>query len=1137
MSDKVFSKVRKTIDTIRRTSKSSKNVFEFFTILLRDSACSEYENNMADGDEVDEVFEITDFTTSSEWERFAARLEQLLIEWKLDGTNKKKSTSKGKELFNNFEKSKLNPIPHKKVEVDEREGSWGVISERISFGNANFIVSYHHLRTRKKSHGKKSKQTEDLEDCLPHAMMEMFDMEFDFPPRAHCLSRWYGLKEFVVISPAEDAEAVITESKCQLLLSSIGIAATNSKCAVPIFAHILQQWRRIYHGLCIGGGFRTTFHMSQLRHIPSQYGHLAGLLDIFKDKLACPISPMPPVTLTVRFTYVLNEWADYSWPQEPPDPSSCLECKVGVSNLKTLPFGACQDPLRELHLSTTWPCLSEEVIVDNSVYSDLDPCHAPQWSLRAKMSENPQCLLGEYLRGYMTLCHRQESTMQLLKNTLMDDDHNLADITHALQRLTEAPPVASLSSAVSRATSRISAIGDGSLDEYPIPGKLLSEILQHLFPDADQDLEDLEAVQQELLFAKMESENDAKEENIQQDKFRSLKSAPEDSLTFFLAVGICIVYHSYGGLKAVAHLWQEFVLEMRFRWENDIFIPRLKLQAPNLGSCLLHQKLQMLNCCIERKRLSKIRTASLQFSTNINKNSGRRIPNNTSNMESSGKSDSNTRLESTGSQSSISDDEEFFEALENQDESEKGTRNYFENFNIEGKTNSDSDIENSNDNNASMYKREGGKELFGDLKLLVSGEPLVVPITQEPAPMTEDMLEEQAEILTQLGTSVEGARVRAQMQSASLLSDMEAFKAANPGCLLEDFVRWYSPFDWILGPETQEEIEELERLKNNAEKASEEPSTPVAATVSEASFGEGWDTEEIEIADEDLVSKDAKSLMNEAKAGNLDQLQAPAKWREEGHLSLRMRIPGNMWVEVWQSARPVPVRRQKRLFDETKEAEKVLHFLAGMKPAEVAFQLFPVLLRAAVLRIEEAGARDIPAVAFLLDKVLDKASKLSWEMPQDLTQCEEFVKQLQLCELVVARANSLRYKFQDALLKGTETDKDVEHFLSALMEKPEVTVIGAGRGPAGRVLHSLFVKQESARMQFGGDESPFPNQQRHSATLPQDFPSPTGREYILRTTIPKPRPSSRPCPQRMYCVLTNDEFRLAGAFTDDVIFQ
>ena len=26
---------------------------------------------------------------------------------------------------------------------------------------------------------------------------------------------------------------------------------------------------------------------------------------------------------------------------------------------------------------------------------------------------------------------------------------------------------------------------------------------------------------------------------------------------------------------------------------------------------------------------------------------------------------------------------------------------------------------------------------------------------------------------------------------------MEAFKAANPGCTLGDFVRWYSPRDWV----------------------------------------------------------------------------------------------------------------------------------------------------------------------------------------------------------------------------------------------------------------------------------------------------------------------------------------------------
>lgn len=42
--------------------------------------------------------------------------------------------------------------------------------------------------------------------------------------------------------------------------------------------------------------------------------------------------------------------------------------------------------------------------------------------------------------------------------------------------------------------------------------------------------------------------------------------------------------------------------------------------------------------------------------------------------------------------------------------------------------------------------------------------------------MTEDMLAEQETILAKLGTSEEAGRVRAKMQSGSLLSDMQAFK-------------------------------------------------------------------------------------------------------------------------------------------------------------------------------------------------------------------------------------------------------------------------------------------------------------------------------------------------------------------------
>lgn len=50
------------------------------------------------------------------------------------------------------------------------------------------------------------------------------------------------------------------------------------------------------------------------------------------------------------------------------------------------------------------------------------------------------------------------------------------------------------------------------------------------------------------------------------------------------------------------------------------------------------------------------------------------------------------------------------------------------------------------------------------------------------------------------------------------------------------------------------------------------------------------------------------------------------------------------------------------------------------------------------------------------------------------------------------------------------------------------------------------------------------------------FKTPLNREYILRASAPRPAPYSRQSPQRMYCSLTNNEFRLAGAFTEDTLF-
>ena len=72
-----------------------------------------------------------------------------------------------------------------------------------------------------------------------------------------------------------------------------------------------------------------------------------------------------------------------------------------------------------------------------------------------------------------------------------------------------------------------------------------------------------------------------------------------------------------------------------------------------------------------------------------------------------------------------------------------------------------------------------------------------------------------------------------------------------------------------------------------------------------------------------------------------------------------MQQPNNAWVEAWQDATPLAAYKQKRLFDDTKEAEKVLHSLAGLRVCDVALSVMPVVLHAA---LETLGTRQSECV-------------------------------------------------------------------------------------------------------------------------------------------------------------------------------
>uniref|UniRef100_H0X8T5 Rab3 GTPase-activating protein catalytic subunit n=1 Tax=Otolemur garnettii TaxID=30611 RepID=H0X8T5_OTOGA len=992
----------------------------------------------ADSEPESEVFEITDFTTASEWERFISKVEEVLNDWKLIGNSLGKPLEKKGIFF--LARAGFEPAT---------SSTWSQRPTPLSHRSHPFRATHLKLFYQRKV---KQGQANIFVDVIPQSMQDLLCMNNDFPPRAHCLVRWYGLREFLVIAPAAHSDAVLSESKCNLLLSSVSIALGNTGCQVPLFVQIHHKWRRMYVGECQGPGVRTDFEMVHLRKVPNQYTHLSGLLDVFKSKIGCPLTPLPPVSIAIRFTYVLQDWQQYFWPQQPPDIDALVGGEVGGLEFGKLPFGACEDPISELHLATTWPHLTEGIIVDNDVYSNLTPRLQPSLLFgRPRLDLNPPAQVGDFVTEFFKICRRKESTDEILgRSTFEEEGREIADITHALSKLTEPAPVPihklSVSNMVHTAKKKIRK--HRGVEESPLNNDVLNTILLFLFPDAasEKPLDETTSV-----------DNNPPSESEDYNLYNQFKSAPSDSLTYKLALCLCMINFYHGGLKGVAHLWQEFVLEMRFRWENNFLIPGLANGPPDLRCCLLHQKLQMLNCCIERKKA---------------RDEGRK-PSTSDTVANTYPGDAGKAGDQVGSDSVKDTDKEKGDTGKSWDSWSDSEEEYFECL---------SDTEELKGNGQESGKKGGHKEManlkpegrlyqHGKLTLLHTGEPLYIPVTQEPAPMTEDLLEEQSEVLAKLGTSAEGAHLRARMQSACLLSDMESFKAANPGCVLEDFVRWYSPRDYV---------------------------------------------------EEEVIDEKGNMVL-------------------KGELSARMKIPSNMWVEAWETAKPIPARRQRRLFDDTREAEKVLHYFAIQKPADLARHLLPCVIHAAVLKVKEEEIEileNISSVKKIIKQIISHSSKvLHFPNPED-KKLEEIIHQITNVEALIARARSLKAKFGTEKCEQEEEKEDLERFVSCLLEQPEVLVTGAGRGHAGRIIHKLFVNaQRAAAMAPPEDElKRMGSLEERRQNSVSDFPPPAGREFILRTTVPRPAPYSKALPQRMYGVLTKEDFRLAGAFSSDTSF-
>ena len=653
-------------------------------------------------------------------------------------------------------------------------------------------------------------------------------------------------------------------------------------------------------------------------------------------------------------------------------------------------------------------------------------------------------------------------------------------------------------------------------------------------------------------------------------------------------------------------LLQEFVHKLRYCWENSILLPDLDpcfmdtsasfapgIAKPDTNACLLHQKLQMLNCCIEHRIKRQTLFCDRDDSgSDVASAGGRTQQLRRRSACSRAVGRSGEHLCDNSSEESFVDCEEVGRHVDCTDGHGACS--------VSGRS-VPSVLSPVCPNGALRAKPEGASDPLRNMFSLVTNRQLFIPITQDRLPMTDDMIEEQEEALIGLAST----REHIMAKSVGLHSDMGSFKAANPGCCMEDFVRWYSPDDDFVE-------DDVERHETGGHSHNDVTCGDISATTSRFSSLVKLSPDSIDdergLSDEDgkvvvpsreddvlrcCAKSDVEIRRSQISRSTLpDSTQddclssslprtppsqpispiesptsspitplSPSACSRNGALSYRLWVRGSIWPELWSTASPIPARRQKRLFDETVEAEKVLSFLSDLPIGRLVVELMPLLLLVCVEKMaEEEAVGDCPYLRTLIDRVLAAVEKDSEALrAQHVAGYERIARVVKWAERSFSQACSLREKFcrwpprsklnRDAPVSSTckwGPDSRVARigeeglwtFVVGLLDGNIAVIQHGKRDCVGSRICQLIDSHILATTPLPKDSMYFKHHAQYigrSHQLPPAEPSKT--EYVFRTMTPRPAACSKVLPQRMYCSLSSSEFRLAGAFCSDTILR
>ena len=425
-----------------------------------------------------DVFEINDFTAATEWENFIDDIENVFRKWKICQTQ-----SDVKELSRN----------------DFLNFKWKCRKEKLEFYNFPFVLFHYKLDDAAGSEEVIDSDEDIRKDVMDQETnstnqmnVDIMSCASDFCPVGPKSAILFGLREVLVLGPDTNTndDVLGNDTRAKMVVGAVNIALHNTNTSIPCLVQVMDTKKNLFNGSWIFNNSRMEMTSVCLNKKPAHCNYLSGLLELFKNKInfPMPVVNASPARVSVRFSYELDEWAGYTWMIDPPDLDLfSISGDTDFIQLTKLPFGCIVDPISGLTLHTTWRDISEDLITDTQVHSDLDPLEAPEWSIEVSLVDKPDCLLAKHLDKCHQLCSDSRTMKMLLGDMAGSDAANDGENVSQLLDKMSGPRFSPSTYSLGKLQEYVRPMNKRTFDGGPLKPSLIQYVLGYLFPDSVED--------------------------------------------------------------------------------------------------------------------------------------------------------------------------------------------------------------------------------------------------------------------------------------------------------------------------------------------------------------------------------------------------------------------------------------------------------------------------------------------------------------------------------------------------------------------------------------------------------------------------------------------------------------------------